>query len=463
MTSPMPQGLTTSYQTDDGSRAEAANQPAVAPHDPVTGLLVRGQFLKRAADVLAQLPDQDATPAVLVIGLDQFAQVTGTFGHAVGDMLLRRAAERLQRILQSAEAIARTGESEFAVLLVASQERVSVAAMQVADLLARPYLFDGHAVNVSASLGVVVPDGQADVAELYRCAALALSQARAGGYGQVRFFDPGMALRAKARRTLEFDLRKALSLREFELHYQPQLNLATGRLSGFEALLRWRHPTRGLVSPGAFLPLAEETGLIVPIGEWALRTACHEAAHWPEDVAVAVNVAAPQFEGGRLVGIVEAALAASGLPHRRLDIEVTEGILLHEDGVVADTLRILHDKGVRISMDDFGTGYSSLTQLQAFPFDKIKIDRSLVTNIAHGPNGAVFIRAIAMLGAGLGMQTMVEGIETMEQLQHVRAEGCNAVQGYLIGRPVDVTELPQIIAKLHVQPSDFAASWSSVV
>ena len=460
----MHKGPSTFYQTGAGSRAEAANPPAVAPHDPVTGLLIRSQFLKRAADVLAHLPDQGATPAVLVIGLDQFAQVTGTFGHTVGDMLLRRAAERLQRILQSAEAIARTGESEFAVLLVASEERVSVAATQVADLLARAYLFDGRAVNVGASLGVVVvPDDQDDVAELYRCAALALSQARADGRGQVRFFDPGMALRAKARRTLQFDLRKALLLREFELHYQPQLNLATGRLSGFEALLRWRHPTRGLVSPGAFLPLAEETGLIVPIGEWALRTACHEAAHWPEDVAVAVNVAAAQFEGGRLVGVVEAALAASGLPHRRLDIEVTEGILLREDGVVADTLQSLHDKGVRISMDDFGTGYSSLTQLKAFPFDKIKIDRSLVTNIAHGPNGAVFVRAIAMLGSGLGMQTMAEGIETVEQLEHVRAEGCNAVQGYLIGKPVGVTEVPQVIAKLHAQPSDFAASRSSII
>jgi diguanylate cyclase (GGDEF)-like protein len=449
------------HQADTGHDAEAPDSqptPDEASRGPLTDLATRDAFLTQVADALASQSRRKTVTAVLAVGLDQLARVTDTFGHALGTMLLQLAAQRLSQAVRSAGAITRIGESEFAVLLVGPQGFASEAATRVVDAIERPYLLDGHVVNVGVSLGVVeTTDDRIHPADLHRHAALALSLARTSGHGQVRFFDPALAARATARQVLEFDLRRALPLREFELFYQPQIELASGRLSGFEALLRWHHPTRGLVSPDDFIPVAEEVGLIVAIGGWVLQTACEEAMRWPVDVTVAVNVATAQFAGGRLVDVVAAALAASGLPPERLEIEVTEGVLMRAGDAVADTLHALRRTGVRISMDDFGTGYSSLTQLKAFPFDKIKIDRSLVADIGLDPAGAVFVRAITAMSVGLGMRTVVEGIETTAQMEHVRAEGCTEAQGFLIGRPVPAAAIPELIARIGDLPPALVA------
>ncbi|RUP13274.1 MAG: GGDEF domain-containing protein, partial [Methylobacterium sp.] len=281
---------------------------------------------------------------------------------------------------------------------------------------------------------------------LLKNADLALYRAKLDGRGTYRFFEPEMDARMQARRKLELDLRQALARREFQLHFQPQLQLASGTLIGCEALIRWRHPERGLVSPLDFIPLAEEIGLIVPIGEWVVRQACRDAMTWPEHMSVAVNVSPAQFKSDRLVETIISALAGSGLPARRLEVEITEGVLLQENDRTLQTLHRLRELGVRVSMDDFGTGYSSLSYLRSFPFDKIKIDRSFVKDLTSKPDGEAIIRAIAGLGKSLGMTTVAEGVETAEQMQRIRLEGCTDVQGYLISKPVPAEDLRQVFA-----------------
>ena len=284
---------------------------------------------------------------------------------------------------------------------------------------------------------------------LMRNADLALYHAKAHGRGRFSMFDSSMDERAHARRALEIDLRRALVLGEFELHFQPQVELGTGELSGFEALVRWRHPTRGLVSPGEFIPFAEEIGMISALGEWVMREACHAAAGWSQDLVVAVNVSPQQFEQGtRLIEMIQSALAHSLLPGRRLEVEITEGVLMRNDASVLDTLHRLRALGVQVAMDDFGTGYSSLSQLQSFPFDKLKIDRSFLADKTDIATQTAMICAIARLGESLGMSTIAEGIETVEQLERVRAGGCSAVQGYLFSRPVPAADVEGLIGSM---------------
>ena len=429
----------------------------LAMHDPLTGLPNRELFQRRIGAALAEATQEgeagqdEAGPAVLLVDLDRFKAVNDTLGHPVGDALLRLVAKRLRSVLRSSDAVARLGGDEFALLVSPMPEPVNLAqlAKRIVDVLGRPYLIDGHLVNIGASIGVArAPRDGREHSQLQRNADLALYHAKEAGRSTWSFFEPHMDARALARRSLEIDLRKALALREFELHYQPQVDLETDSIVGFEALLRWRHPERGLVSPADFIPLAEEIGLIVPLGEWVLREACQQAARWPKEVSVAVNVSPHQFaDPARLVSLVAKSLASSGLPGKRLEIEITESVLLRSEQTVLEALHRLRAMDVRVAMDDFGTGYSSLSQLHSFPFDKIKIDRSFVKDRDDVAGQNAIVRAITALGVSLGMATIAEGVETSDQLARIRAEGCTSVQGYLFSRPVPVEEVAHLISE----------------
>jgi diguanylate cyclase (GGDEF)-like protein len=423
-----------------------AHCPARSAADPLTGLADRRQFRDRLAEALSEaLAEQAADgPAVLLIDLDRFKAVNDALGHPAGDALLQSAGRRLRSALRPGDIAARLGGDEFAVLLgrPTQRDQVGAVAARLVELLARPYVVRGQVAMVGASIGAALaPEDGGDPDTLMSRADLALYQSKGQGRGRYSFFAPELQARAEARRALELGLRAALPRGEFALHYQPQLDLGARMLSGFEALLRWQRPGIGLVPPGDFIPLAEEIGLIGGIGAWVLREATAEAARWPAPLCVAVNVAPQQFQDGNLVGIVRDALAAAGLPEKRLELEITESALLEDGGWgTMGQLRALKESGVRISLDDFGTGYSSLSQLRSFPFDRVKIDRSFADD-------AAVVRAVAALGASLGMRTTAEGVETAAQLERIRAEGCTEAQGYLLGRPMPASELPEVIRR----------------
>jgi diguanylate cyclase (GGDEF)-like protein len=389
---------------------------------------------------------------VMLVDLDRFKAVNDTLGHPIGDGLLRLVSKRLRAVLRPRDELARLGGDEFALLVSPAPDQGSLIqlATRIVDVLGRPYLIDGHLVNIGASVGVALaPRDGREHSQLLRSADLALYQAKKAGRGTFSVFEPDLDTRALARRSLEIDLRKALALREFELYYQPQVDLDTDQVVGFEALLRWRHPERGMVPPADFIPLAEELGLIVPIGEWVMREACRAATDWPSGLSVAVNVSPHQFaDPTRLVTMVANSLAASGLLGSRLEIEITESALLGNEEAVLAVLHRLRSMDVRIAMDDFGTGYSSLSQLHSFPFNKIKIDRSFVTDREDVAGQNAIIRAITGLGTSLGMTTIAEGVETADQLARIRAEGCTSVQGYLMSRPVPEGQINALVAEL---------------
>ncbi|MGA9867704.1 MAG: GGDEF domain-containing phosphodiesterase, partial [Acetobacteraceae bacterium] len=327
-------------------------------------------------------------------------------------------------------------------------EESAALARRVVAVLGQPYEIEGNRLVIGVSIGVAVAPGDGTGAEaLLKHADMALYRAKAEGGATYRFFEPEMDARLQARRALELDLRQALADGQFELHYQPLIDLRRNAVSGFEALVRWAHPVRGMVSPGDFVPLAEEIGLIVPLGEWVLRRACREAASWPAQVKVAVNVSPAQFRSLRLVETVTDALAASGLAASRLELEITESVLLQNNDAVLAILHRLRGLGVRISMDDFGTGYSSLSYLRSFPFDKIKIDQSFIRELATQPDSQAIVRAITALGSSLGMKTTAEGVETEDQLARLRAEGCTEVQGFLFSRPMPASEVAGMLER----------------
>ena len=437
-------------------RAAEARAEELARLDPLTELPNRLLLREHLDEALARLRRAGEGCALLLVDLDRFKPVNDTLGHPVGDALLVKVAERLRSAVRASDTVARIGGDEFVILQtnVANPTETQALARRLVDLIGRTYMVDGHLLTIGASVGVALApaDGQ-DADRLLKNADLALYRAKLDGRGLFRFFEPEMDGRMQARRQLELDMRQALARREFQLHYQPQLNLETDQLTGCEALIRWRHPVRGMVSPAEFIPLAEEIGLIVPIGEWVMRQACRDAAGWPAPLTVAVNVSPAQFKSDRLVEMIVSALATSGLPAARLEVEITEGVLLQESGRTLQTLHRLRDLGVRVSMDDFGTGYSSLSYLRSFPFDKIKIDRSFVSDLVSKPDGEAIIRAIAGLGKSLGMTTVAEGVETAEQMHRIRAEGCTDVQGYLISRPVPAEDLAALLAQHRARPT----------
>jgi diguanylate cyclase (GGDEF)-like protein len=421
----------------------------LAHHDALTGLANRVQLREHIEKSLKHASRGERF-SVLCLDLDHFKDINDTLGHSVGDALLCAVAKRLRELVREGDLVSRTGGDEFSIVQSGAEPPMAAAAAlaaRVVEALGVPFDLGDHHVVIGASVGVAIaPDDGSDADQLLKNADMALYRAKDDGRGGFHFFEPEMDAKAQARRLLELDLRKAIAAREFEVFYQPIVNLAENRISGFEALLRWNHPTRGRVSPAEFIPLAEETGLIVTIGEWVLRQACTEAMTWPSDVRVAVNVSPLQFRNKGLVSAVMFALATSGLRSDRLELEITETVLMHNNDATLAALHQLRSLGVRISMDDFGTGYSSLSYLRSFPFDKIKIDQSFVRDLIAKPDSIAIIRAVSGLGNSFGMTTTAEGVETQEQLDQMRAEGCTEVQGYFYSKPMPASEVGQLLA-----------------
>jgi diguanylate cyclase (GGDEF)-like protein len=432
----------------------------MAHHDALTGLANRVLFRDQLVRALSR-PERRGSPlAILFLDLDQFKLVNDALGHAVGDAVLCAVAERLQASVQDADKVARLGSDEFAIIQtqVRRPEEVSALAQRVMETIETAFEIDGHRVIVGCSIGMVMsPSDGTDPDVLLKSADLALHRAKAEGRGVSRFFEAEMNIRAQVRRLVELQLRNALASGEFELFYQPLFNLKLERFTGFEALLRWNHPQRGIVPPGEFIDIAEEMGLIIALGKWVIEQACKQAATWPDDTRVAVNLSPSQFQTGTLIDIVGAALAAAGLPARRLEIEITENVLLDDDEMILSTLERLHGMGVRTCLDDFGTGFSSLSYLRRFPFDKIKIDQCFTRDLDCQGSSKPIVRAITALADSLGMITTAEGVETREQFEWLRDLGCTEVQGYLISRPVPARDIPSLSAKLDGARSAAAA------
>ncbi len=422
---------------------------AVLYHDRLTGAANRALFEHKIDLALQRLnTGSQESVTVLFLDLDRFKAVNDTLGHAIGDALLGLVSERLRSGLREADTLARLGGDEFAILLRdgIDEQRITELAARLIDLVRRPYLVNGHVVNVGASIGAARgPEDGRTRDQLLRSADLALYHSKSAGRGVFHFFAPSMEQRAQERRAMELDLRKALVLRQFELHYQPQIDVERGTVIGLEALLRWRHPHRGTLLPAEFLPFAEEIGLAVPIGNWVLRTACKDAMALPQTLTVAVNVSPTQFECAEFPVSIASALKAANLPGDRLEIEVTEAILLRDGGNVRGNLDALRRMGVRVAMDSFGTGLASLSQVVNFPFDKIKIDRSLIGSTVADSRSRAVLRAISALGQSLGIATLAAGVETSEHLAHVRAEGCHSVQGFYYSKAVPARELAAVL------------------
>jgi len=434
---------------DIAERKRAEAQIArLAHYDPLTELPNRLLFQKGLSEALARASRREDLVAVHCLDLDRFKTVNDTLGHPIGDALLKAAAERLRRCVREGDTVARLGGDEFAVVQTGLSDPSDATrlATRIVEALAKPFDLQGHQVVVGASVGVAIsPNDGSDSAELLKKADMALYRAKADGRGAFHFFERAMDDQLQARRSLEVDLRVALIQGQFELYYQPLFDLASNRVTGCEALLRWRHPTRGMVSPADFIPLTEEIGLIAPLGEWVLREACREASGWPNHVRLAVNLSPAQFRDRRLVATVVSALAESGLPAERLELEITESVLLQDNAANMSILHNLKALGVRISMDDFGTGYSSLSYLRSFPFDKIKIDQTFVRDILEDPDALAIIKAVLDLGASLGITTTAEGVETEAQLEELRRQGCSEIQGYFISRPKPASELAEAL------------------
>jgi diguanylate cyclase (GGDEF)-like protein/PAS domain S-box-containing protein len=422
----------------------------MAHHDGLTNLPNRELFQERLKQALEQAEPAHRRVAVFCVDLDLFKNVNDSFGHPIGDRLLKLVAERLKAEVRGNSLAARLGGDEFAVILAAdvSPNEASDYALRLIKLLSAVYDIDGMEVVIGASIGIALSPGDgASSEELMRNADMALYRAKKDGGGVHRFFEKEMDRQAQKRRDMELDLRRALAGGEFELHYQPLVDISADRISGFEALLRWHHPEKGMISPAEFIPVAEDIGLITPIGEWVLREACSEAVKWPTEVKVAVNLSPVQFRSRNLVQVVISALAQSGLSPKRLELEITESIFLAETEANLAILHQLRELGVRISMDDFGTGYSSLSYLRSFPFDKIKIDRSFVKDLAERPDCVAIVRAISGLGRSLNITTTAEGVETIDQFDWLRAEGCNEVQGFLFSAARPAAEVAQLLVR----------------
>jgi len=421
----------------------------MARHDALTDLPNRVLLRERLEHELKRVKRGECL-AVLCLDLDQFKGVNDALGHPIGDELLKLVADRLRGCTREPDTVARLGGDEFAIIMTQMQEPTDAAALskRIRESIIKPYQIEGHQILTDLSIGIsVAPFDAEDADPLLRNADMALYGAKADGRGTYRFFEPEMNIRMKARRELEMDLRKALVGKEFELHYQPLVDLKTNEVNGFEALLRWNHPKRGLVSPADFIPIAEETGLIVPLGEWVLKAACYEAVDWPENMKVAVNLSPAQLNNRNLLSVVTAALAETGMPARKLQLEITETVLLQNTFATLATLHELRKLGVQIALDDFGTGYSSLSYLRSFPFDKIKIDQSFIQDLSNGAEPVAIVQAVANLAKCLNMVSTAEGVETQQQMDILQSMGCTEMQGYLFSRARPASEIRQFFSQ----------------
>jgi diguanylate cyclase (GGDEF)-like protein len=419
----------------------------LAHYDALTDLPNRALFHERLKTELAQLAD-GAQLAVLYIDIDEFKSVNDTLGHLIGDQLLKSVAASLGRCVGGEGFVARLGGDEFAIVrtAVGTSADVTELVTRVFEAIRKPYQCFGHQLSADASVGIALaPQHGADLDQILKNADLAMYAAKSAGRRTYRFFEPSMDAEVKARRMLEMDLRQAITDGGLEVYYQPCVSLKDNTVTGCEALLRWRHPEHGMISPAEFIPVAEETGLINQIGEWVLTTACAEAATWPDGIRIAVNVSPVQFKSGTLALKVVAALAASGLPASRLELEITEAVLIRDDDAALAILHQLRATGVRIALDDFGTGYSSLSYLQRFPFDKIKIDRCFVTDIAEPGGSSCIVQAVVNIAAARHMTTTAEGVETEQQRDLLRALGCAEMQGYLFSPAKPAAEIGPLL------------------
>ena len=426
------------------------SQFPVHHRDILTKTVNRQSFDQGMSELLSELECGKVSRVTVL-----FKAVNDTLGHAVGDTLLKMVAERLKSVCPPQSMPARLGGDEFALYLKhASKDEAAALASSMVELVQRAFLIDGHVVHVGVSIGIAIaPDDASSKHELLKYADLALYHAKAAGRGMFSFFTPAMEAKARERRGMELALRKALVLRQFELHYQPQIDVENGKILALEGLLCWRHPERGVLLPESFMPLAEEIGVAMPVVAWMIKAACKEAVRWPGDVKVAVNISPLNLEASKFASTVAAALETTGLSGSRLEIEVTEDILLRDGGPVLKTLEQLRTLGVRGAMDGFGTGMASLSQLVNFPFDKIKIHPSLTGLNCNDLKRRAVVQAISALGRTMGIATLAEGVETSEHLADVRADGCQALQGFYAGAPLSPSDLPALFSVQAGNPS----------
>ena len=443
-----PQYLLTVTEDRTQRKRDEARIEHMAHHDPLTDLSNRTAFNECLDATLEQAAATGETFAVLCLDLDRFKEVNDVFGHAVGDELLRQIARRLEASCEGAF-LARLGGDEFTVITAVGPQPATAEAIseRISGALAKDIEIDGHSLRAHLTTGVsIYPNDGTDAESLVANADAALYRAKAEERGSIRFFEADMDKRLREKRALQHDLLSAIARNELELYYQPQA-LIGGEITGFEALVRWHHPSRGMISPGTFIPLAEQSGLIMSLGEWILREACREAASWPKPLSIAINLSPMQFRHGDLPGLVHEILLETGLTPGRLELEITEGVLVDDFARAVSLLRRLKNLGVRIAMDDFGTGYSSLSYLQSFPFDKIKIDQSFISKLSQNSQSEAIIRAVIGLGRGLDLPVIAEGVETEEQLAFLSKEGCNEMQGFLIGRPKPIRDYGELVGR----------------
>lgn len=439
-------------------QANVAQVAFLAHHDPLTSLPNRILFRERVLHALRML-SRGARFALFFLDLDHFKQVNDALGHPVGDDLLKQVAERLDACVREGDTVARLGGDEFAILLpgIDQPESASLLARRIIERIGEPYEVTGYQLNISTSIGIAfAPADGAYPDRLLKNADMALYKAKLNARGTACFFKATMDVELQMRRTLELDMRRAIIEGEFELYYQPLVHVRSRAISGFEALIRWRHPTRGMVFPSAFITIAEETGLIVQLGQWILRQACLDAMAWPINLKVAVNLSSVQFRDRHLVETVKEALEMTGLPARQLELEITETVLLQDTDATLATLHRLRGLGVRIAMDDFGTGYSSMSYLRRFPFDKIKIDQSFVRDLPDDVESTAIVNAVIGLSNSLGIPVTAEGVEREEQATHLTAEACTEMQGYLFSKPLRATEIPRLLEQRSNWPNTVA-------
>jgi len=449
----LPDGSFVQTFTDITKRAEAeAHVARLASEDPLTGLPNRRVFRTSLDQISRQQECGEISDhhefAVLFLDLDRFKVVNDTLGHRIGDMLLQEVAKRLKGVLRIDDLLARLGGDEFAVVVPRVESRAGLATLanRLVEAVVQPYEINDYRIRSSVSIGIAVgPEDGKNADDLLMAADLALYAVKGANRGTFRFYHSSMNKDINDRRQIELDLREAIERKELELHYQPIVNVRRNVVSGFEALARWRHPVKGMVPPAVFIPVAEDSGLIVPLGEWALMEACRNAAQWPGDLKIAVNLSPVQFTAPNLFDVIAQTLAETGLAPHRLELEITERIFMEDSENTLAMLRRIKQLGVRIAMDDFGTGYSSLSYLRSFPFDKIKIDRAFVSDVSERNEHVVIVQAVVSIARALGMTTTAEGVETESQNQFLAALGCDEVQGYLFSAPVPLERLAEFM------------------